>query len=240
MTEDMIRPIKRKENISNLVANQLIELILSGKFAPGEKLPTEKELSDLFGVGRNTLREAIRALSIIGFVEVSVPEGMFVAKSFDNFYTRKLQMNSHYGYDDVQELIEARGAVEYGIDRLAAGKATDADRKRLRECFETLREAQDDSDKREGDVRFHFTIADIAGNGFLKQTLLLLIDGMHEWIRRIQMDAPAAHQLSTLQHQAIMEAVCAGDPDLAEQRMREHMDYVGGLYMEIERQAGKI
>ena len=239
MTEDLIRPIKRKENISNLVAKQLIELILSGKFAPGEKLPTEKELSDMFGVGRNTLREAIRALSIIGFVEVGVPEGMFVAKTFDNFYTRKLQMTSRYGYDNVQELTEARASVEYGIVRLAAQRATEEDKRKLREVFDQLRTAQDDNTRRECDVKFHFTIADIAGNGFLKQTLLLLIDGIHDWIRRLQADAPAAHQISTLQHQAIMEAVCAGDVNLAGQRMKEHMDYVGGLYIDIEKQSAQ-
>lgn len=237
MQEGIIRPIKRKENISNLVAKQLIELILSGKFAPGERLPTEKELSDMFGVGRNTLREAIRTLSTLGFVEVSVPEGMFIAQSFDNFYTRKLQMTSRYGYDNVQELIEARASVEYGIVRLAAQKATEVDKENLRVVFEKLRIAQDDNSRREGDVRFHFTIADIADNGFLKQTLLLLIDGIHEWIRKLQMDAPAAHQISTLQHQAIMEAVCAGDPELAGQKMKEHMDYVGGLYIDIEHKA---
>ena len=145
MQEGIIRPIKRKENISNLVAKQLIELILSGKFAPGERLPTEKELSDMFGVGRNTLREAIRTLSTLGFVEVSVPEGMFIAQSFDNFYTRKLQMTSRYGYDNVQELIEARASVEYGIVRLAAQKATEVDKENLRVVFEKLRIAQDDN-----------------------------------------------------------------------------------------------
>ena len=61
-----IRPIKRKENMANLVAKQLIDLIVSGKFPAGERLPSEKELCEMFEVGRNTLREATRALNILG------------------------------------------------------------------------------------------------------------------------------------------------------------------------------
>ena len=112
---NMIQPIKRKENMANLVAKQLIDLIVSGTFPTGERLPSEKDLCEMFAVGRNTLREATRALNILGFIDIRVPEGMFVAQSPDNFYTRKMQLTSKYGYDNVEELTEARIAVELSL-----------------------------------------------------------------------------------------------------------------------------
>ena len=133
---NMIQPIKRKENMANLVAKQLIDLIVSGTFSTGERLPSEKDLCEMFAVGRNTLREATRALNILGFIDIRVPEGMFVAQSPDNFYTRSMQLTSKYGYDNVEELTEARIAVECAIVRLAAQKAGEAEKQKLQEVME--------------------------------------------------------------------------------------------------------
>ena len=82
------------------------------------------------------MREATRALNILGFIDIRVPEGMFVAQSPDNFYTRSMQLTSKYGYDNVEELTEARIAVECAIVRLAAQKAGEAEKQKLQEVME--------------------------------------------------------------------------------------------------------
>ena len=157
-----IRPIKRKENMANLVAKQLIDLIVSGKFPAGERLPSEKELCEMFAVGRNTLREATRALNILGFIDIRVPEGMFVAQSPDNFYTRKMQLSSKYGYDNVEELTEARIAVECAIARLAAQKAGEAEKRKLYDICRIMQETVNHRERLAADAQFHMTIAEIS------------------------------------------------------------------------------
>lgn len=229
-----IRPIKRKENMANLVAKQLIDLIVSGKFPAGERLPSEKELCEMFEVGRNTLREATRALNILGFIDIRVPEGMFVARSPDNFYTRKMQLSSKYGYDNVEELTEARIAIECAIVRLAAQKAGEAEKRKLYDIYRIMKETADHRERLAADAQFHMTIAEISQNGFLQQTLLLLLDGMNEWMAKVEIGAPTIKQTSTPQHGEIWKAIQENNPDLAVEKMRDHLTYVGKAFLEIE------
>lgn len=231
----VIQPVKRKENVANLVAKQMIDLIVSGKFSCGEHLPSEKELCEMFQVGRNTLREAVRALNILGFIDVRVPEGMFVAQSPDNFYTKKMQLASKYGYDNVEELTEARISIECAIVKLAAKKAGEQDKEKLRAIYLKMKNTSDDRARLAADAQFHMMVAEIAKNGFLKQTLLLLLDGMNEWMARVEVGAPSANQISTPQHEEILNAICQNDVELAAKKMNEHLSYVGGLYLDIER-----
>ena len=231
----VIQPVKRKENVANLVAKQMIDLIVSGKFSCGEHLPSEKELCEMFQVGRNTLREAVRALNILGFIDVRVPEGMFVAQSPDNFYTKKMQLASKYGYDNVEELTEARISIECAIVKLAAKKAGEQDKEKLRAIYLKMKNTSDDRARLAADAQFHMMVAEIAKNGFLKQTLLLLLDGMNDWMARVEVGAPSANQISTPQHEEILNAICQNDVELAAKKMNEHLSYVGGLYLDIER-----
>lgn len=233
---NMIQPIKRKENMANLVAKQLIDLIVSGTFSTGERLPSEKDLCEMFAVGRNTLREATRALNILGFIDIRVPEGMFVAQSPDNFYTRSMQLTSKYGYDNVEELTEARIAVECAIVRLAAQKAGEAEKQKLHDIYSIMKDAVDNQERLKADAQFHMTVAETAQNGFLQQTLLLLLDGMNEWMAKVEVGVPTANLTSTPQHEEIWKAICKNDPDLAVEKMREHLTYVAKVFLEIEKQ----
>lgn len=230
----VIQPIKRKESTANLVAKQMIDLIVSGQFSCGERLPSEKELCEMFQVGRNTLREAVRALNILGFIDVRVPEGMFVAQSPDNFYTKKMQLSSKYGYNNVKELTEARMSIECAVVRLAAKKANEQDKEKLRGIYQIMKNTTDDRDRRAADAQFHMMVAEIAQNGFLQQTLLLLLDGMNEWMAKVEVGAPTANLISTPQHEDILDAICKNDEELAVQKMNDHLSYVGKIYLAIE------
>ena len=89
MLEGKAKPVK-KVLVTQSVTQQLIDLIMNGSIAPGEKLPTEKQLMEVFNVGRSSLREAIRALVALELIEVRVPEGTFVSKTFGGFLTKQL------------------------------------------------------------------------------------------------------------------------------------------------------
>ena len=84
------------------------------------------------------------------------------------------------------------------------------------------------------DAQFHMTIAEISQNGFLQQTLLLLLDGMNEWMAKVEIGAPTVKQTSTPQHEEIWKAIQENNPDLAVEKMRDHLTYVGKAFLEIE------
>ena len=234
MSDGVIRPIQRKENMSNLVAREIIDLILSGHYKPGQRLPTEKEFAEQLGVGRNTLREAIRALSILGFVDVRVPEGMFVAKTSDNFFMRKMQLSSASTGHDAQALTEARTYIECITARLAAQKATQSDKQALRELVILHEKAADDNQQREYDAQFHVMLADIAGNPFIRQMLLMLIDGIYDWIENVLRSTPSVKAASCQQHREILAHIESSDPEGTERAMRTHMAYVANLYIQLK------
>ncbi|MBR5641572.1 MAG: FadR family transcriptional regulator [Firmicutes bacterium] len=229
-----IQQIPKRENMSNLVAKEIMDLIVNGQYKPGERLPTEKDFCEQLGVGRNTLREAIRALSILGFVEVRVPEGTFVADSLDNFFVLKAQLRSRSVFDNAVALAEARAYIEKITVRLAALKATESDKCALAEVMDMHVNAEDSNRRRECDARFHLLVAEIAGNPFITQMLLLLIDEIYEWIGGVLSNEPSANTESIQQHKKIYECIARNDPDGAEEAMSIHMRSVTKPYLSIK------
>ena len=99
-----------------------------------------------------------------------------------------------------------------------------------------MKDAVDNQERLKADAQFHMTVAETAQNGFLQQTLLLLLDGMNEWMAKVEVGAPTANLTSTPQHEEIWKAICKNDPDLAVEKMREHLTYVAKVFLEIEKQ----
>jgi GntR family transcriptional repressor for pyruvate dehydrogenase complex len=82
---DSLKPLKR-EPISVTILNMITDNIISGTLKPGDKLPTEIELAESLGVGRNSVREAIKMVSSFGAIEVKMGSGTFIANSMPGFY----------------------------------------------------------------------------------------------------------------------------------------------------------
>ena len=97
-----------------------------------------------------------------------------------------------------------------------------------------MKETADHRERLAADAQFHMTIAEISQNGFLQQTLLLLLDGMNEWMAKVEIGAPTIKQTSTPQHEEIWKAIQENNPDLAVEKMRDHLTYVGKAFLEIE------
>ncbi len=205
-------------------------MIVSGQFEPGEKLPTEKELAAMLGIGRNSLREAIRALSLLGFVQVKVPDGMFITYRNDNFFMRQQKMTRVYS--SINVLVEARVVLECGLIRMSALKIKDPIKQELAELLAEMEQDSDYGIWQNYDIKFHMGLADAADNPFLKQTLLVLLDGINEWIH-INLKNEAINpirQLAYIQHKEIFQAVCERNEVQAEERMRLHLSYTDCMF----------
>jgi DNA-binding FadR family transcriptional regulator len=212
------------------VAEQLREAILAGTLAPGAVLPSERELTDQFGVARTTIREALRALQAQGLAVAGRPtaplrvveaEQLSVGPARDAF-VHLLRL----GRVPLSDLVELRRALE-GAAVAAAARLRKADLTAARAELAVMEEMGDDVEAfEESDVRFHLAIAESSGNEALLLVMLAVRDpiAVHllAALRALDDPAPVLRRL-TREHTRIVEAVEARDPALAEKRMSEHI-----------------
>jgi len=203
------------------IADQLAQLIASGEFPSGSRLPAERELAVSLGVSRTSVREAIISLEMNGLVEVRVGTGIFVTNPPPE--PDRLPTDAGPGHF---ELLAARKLVEGEIAALAAKVATPDDARALLQSVKRLEAKVDDFAAREAEDRdFHVLLARATGNGSLE----LVVEGLWQqraglWGRLQQHFHTADLALRTIRdHAAIAAAVAARDPDAARAAMHRHI-----------------
>ncbi|WP_436374838.1 FadR/GntR family transcriptional regulator [Cytobacillus sp. BC1816] len=230
MLEGKINQLK-KTTLSQDIVQQLMELIINGTISPGEKLPSEKELMELFGVGRSTLREATRALAALELIEVRVPEGTFATDSFGGFFTKHLALMSKISFDNISELIEARVRYETDLAEMAAEKSTGIDHKRLDNILSSMRNAKSNEEFLKTDLEFHTAIAEIARNSFMLQVMNILHDITKEWMAKV-IESSAIQERAINHHVRIAKAIKENNKAEARDAMLEHLTIVSKLLLE--------
>lgn len=230
---EVIKKVKRVP-ISQNVTKQLIDLIMSGELATGEKLPSERELMDYFDIGRSSLREAIKAVEVLGLIEVRVPEGTFVTDNLGEFFTKHLALMSKVGLHNIEELIEARLTIETQIAGIAAEKATKKDIDKLEMIINQMKQAVDNNDAfQEWDLTFHRTLAEMARNSFLIQVMKILQEITSLWISKtIRMEN--IKEIAIRQHEEILTAIQANDVQKTKEEIRYHLRFVSDLLIKID------
>ena len=209
------------------ICQQLVSSIGSGDLLPGSKLPSERELMEMFSVGRSSVREALRALTLLGLVETKQGYGACVTSHTGSYLGRSITWSSLAGLHTNLEIIEAREVIESGVVRKVAERATSDDVELLEQLLADMEDHLSDlSTFAEMDASFHTTLAEIAGNRLLSQFIVslrgLLRPSMLEDLKR----SAEVARLSSDQHQQIVEAIKKADPNLASQVMRYHLQDV--------------
>lgn len=200
--------------------------VLSGALSPGDRLPSERELSLTLGVGRPLLREVMRSLNMLGVLDIRHGKGAFIARAnfgmLSDFFTFYLAQEQS-ALDDV---MQARIAIECQAIRLACERATDADVSRIETCFTQLTETVDDPERGgRSDYEFHIAIVEASHS----QTLITLYHAISNMLlkshverRKTTANAPEIIESHIDSHRQVFLAIVEGDGDLAHQRLREH------------------
>ena len=202
------------------IADQIGQLIASGEFPPGARLPAERELASSLGVSRASVREAIISLEMGGLVEVRVGTGIFVTAPA---MPPQVARDAGPGPFD---LLQARKLVEGEIAAVAARKATPSDLEALRQSLERMETHVDDFAIREAtDREFHLAIAKATGNGSLELVVEGLWDQRAELWGRLQrhFHTPELARKTIRDHAAILDALVARDPEAARAAMHRHL-----------------
>lgn len=188
--------------------SRLAQLVAAAE--PGSRLPTERELCEQLGVGRSTLREAVRALAFIGAVEPRQGSGTFVggdAAAVDRLIGLGLVLNR----SKVEEIVDLRRVLEIEAARLAAERHTAADAEALCAVQERLMaHMEDPAAASQIDVEFHITLARASANSALEHLLNGMRTMLEAWMLRAVYRPDIVREIAA-EHQAIVEAVLARD-----------------------------
>ena len=206
------------------IATQLVELIALQKLAPGDKLPPERQLSELLEVSRPSLREALHILQAQGLVQIKHGQGTFVQEPVVAQELRASVMTKTHG---LNELFDAREVLEVPASKWAAEKASREDVRLLRATLNqidtvTSIEPIDYDQLQSLDAKFHLTIVGIAGNRFINQTLNVLQDVM-KMSMETTLRLPGRSEISCSEHNQILAAIESGDGDLASRLTFKHI-----------------
>lgn len=216
------------------VLDRLLQRIRSGEWAPGDQLPSERDLMAFYGVGRPAVREALQALASSGIVAIAHGERARVVVPTAQLLIAQVAGGAQHLLrsqpDMLAHLKETRVFLETGLARMAAERATDADVARLRLRLDEHRAAMVELDQfLPRDMAFHREIALISGNPIFPAIVEALFHWASEYYQTI-VRAPGVESLTLAEHQRIVEAIAARDPDAAAQAMQEHLTRANALY----------
>lgn len=217
----------QRVSLSDHIVEQIAELISRGVLKPGDRIPSEKHLCGKFGVGRTSVREALRSLSVMGVLESQMGEGTFVATDATRFLERSFHWGLLLNPKVVDDLIETRLMLESHTAYLAAAKATAADLERMEQTVDLMQESVDNPGQYlQHDLQFHMAIAKATQNSILLNLLNTTRGYLQAWIRETLSTPAAAREravLSITQHNRIVQALKNKDCEGARKAMAAHI-----------------
>ncbi len=223
--------IVETQRLYRQIADQLRAAITAGEWAPGERIPAERELATQLGVSRPSVREALIALEVEGWVEVRTGSGVFVLERKPAARAAKASPQqptwaaTEWG---PLELLRARRVLEGEIAGMAAQLAK---RKHVDAIAKALAAMEEAADRGvlplQGDRDFHSAIVQACGNGVLIDTVQRFWDARREpmYERMVEhFETPRSWRLAIQEHHQILDAIRARDADQARAAMHDHMD----------------
>jgi DNA-binding FadR family transcriptional regulator len=199
-------------------------MIVNGELRPGTRLPKEADLADRLGLSRSSLREAVKALSLIRVLDVRQGDGTYVTSLEPNLLLEALGFVVEFHQDDtVLEFLEVRRILEPAAAAMAARVMSDDDIAGLRRVLEELGDEPSLEELIANDLEFHQRIALGSGNS----VLCSLIEGLSGPTTRARiwrgLTEEGAVRRTREQHRAICDAIAGRRPDLAEAWARVHV-----------------
>jgi len=224
--EQNFQPLDRRK-VYEQVAEQLLAQIGARHLRPGDALPSERELTESFGVGRSSIREALRMLESQGVI-TSVNGGTFEVAHASNPLNSSLQLV--FTLDDqtgVHDLFELRRVIDCEAAAIAATRRTDEHLAQMALAIDEMERALPGHGEAFvlADLRFHLAIAEATGN----RLILYAMQAARDVVRRALLSVvrvPQSPESAIVEHRGVYEAVRSGNPDWARNAMREHLERV--------------
>ncbi len=232
----MQQPLIRRHTLVNQVMDRIRELIAAGTYAPGDRIPTEQELAAMFGVGRSSIREAIKIFNYLGIMESKAALGTFISER-SNISQEALTWALLLGKDDVEMLIEVRGAIElWSFIRITVAYRSDPSSaaaligslEEVLTRMETAIAAGDHDGIIKADYDFHDLIITGSGNRLFKELYEVLRSFLMDEIRKSQAHYTDRSVILS-EHTNLLRAITSGDVGIAEACFTRHIENIKSL-----------
>jgi DNA-binding FadR family transcriptional regulator len=220
-----ISPIA-KSGISELMVQQLLGFVAAGRLRAGDRLPSERDLAERFEVSRPTVREALRALSVLGVIEIRHGGGAVVSSLDAAELLGPLNFFLSLSDISVEQLYDARRLIEGEICALAATRVRPEELDRLSQLIDAQEQVVSDAGRYlEIDSEFHKLLGEISGNPFLaRASQSLNVLGIE--FRKVAANTTAAPSRSIIDHRTILSTLATRNPEAARAAMVAHMNQV--------------
>jgi GntR family transcriptional repressor for pyruvate dehydrogenase complex len=228
----MLEPNKTTK-VYEQVIEQIKSKIKSGEIKKGDRLPSEREMSELIGVSRTSVREAIRALEVVGLVESKQGAGNYIKTNFDNSLFEPLSVMFMLQESSVKEMYDLRETLELECAKLSAKNIEDNELALLTAIVDRMYLAGSEEESLELDIKFHYLIAKTSRNVLLINMLDVISQLMDEFIQKSRMQI--LHEGNTKEslleiHENLLRALKCRDESKVCNAMKEHFDLIRKSY----------
>lgn len=221
LIDAVLHPVRGHMAFESCV-EQLGSAIQLGVFQPGDRLPTERDLSERLNVSRATVREAISALRSAGFVSTTRGRGGGTVVEGERTQALPGQPGASHRIAELEDVVVFRSVIEPGAAFQAAQTDLSADQRALlNDCLHDLRTAASPVDYRQADARLHLAIASVCGSDRLAEACNFVQIKIHQLLAEIPF-LQSNIASSDEQHELIVSAILAGDADRARFVMQDH------------------
>jgi GntR family transcriptional regulator, transcriptional repressor for pyruvate dehydrogenase complex len=234
------RALERMPTLSDRVTKSVLDLIETSALKPGDRLPSERDLGEQFGVSRTVVREALRSLAAKGVLDVRTGSGATVARVNVQRASEALRLYVQGSHSDdggvtYEQINDVREMIETKVARLAATSASDADIDELVAIHEEFCARADEPEiTSQLDVAFHRAVAASVHNPLF----LLMLDSIEpillEIRRRVAL-VPGRPGRAIEAHAGILDCIRRRDPDAAQRAMTEHLEESRAIWRELAR-----
>jgi GntR family transcriptional regulator, transcriptional repressor for pyruvate dehydrogenase complex len=222
-----------RTTLTEAAFEQLIAYVVKGTWKAGDRLPPERELCQQFGIARTSLREALKAMELVGMLDSRVGDGTFVCDRSEFLSRPLLWAFTGTDHEELVEIMETRTVVEEALAGLAAERASTDEISAIKGTITQMRDIiAAGSSILEADMSFHLAVATAAHNEVLRNAVQLLRNITRQWLKyKVQMPNVAASVLK--RHEAVYRAIASRKPKAARLAMRKHLEETQQLVIQV-------
>ena len=221
------------------VFEQLLLYLVGGSWKPGDRIPPERALCQQLGIARTSLREALKAMELVGMLDSRVGDGTFVCPRSEFLSRPLLWAFTGADHEELWEIMEARTIIEENLAGLAATRGTAEQIEKIGDAVQLMRDSIARGDSiLDADMAFHLAVSAAAQNGVLTNAVHLLRNLMRQWIY-YKLLIPDIPDIVLKRHVAIYRAIAARKPNTARNAMRFHLEETTRLVTRVVEQRKK-
>ncbi len=208
----------KKRTMSEEIVQEILKMIQRGEYRPGDQIPSEIELMERMNVSRSSIREALRALSVMNVISIHPGRRTYVTSLAPDLLMEHLEFVIGLEDETLLQLFESRKLLEVGCASLAAERISDEEIQELEKIIQ-----QDNF--YDMDIQLHRKIVEITKNPIIRR-VYSSIEKLGEMSRKRTAQLPGVRDQSRKDHEKIVEAIIARDPNAARDAMMQHLTFV--------------